>query len=46
MVFPNNHVGDSNILTVIFYFIMGGLFLLGLNFLEKNLTDEKEKNFK
>lgn len=46
MVFPNNYVGDSNILTVIFYFIMGGLFLLGLNFLEKNLTDEKEKNFK
>ncbi|MBU79378.1 MAG: hypothetical protein CMD29_04550 [Flavobacteriales bacterium] len=46
MVFPNNHIGDSNILTVIFYFILGGLFLLGLNFLEKNLTDEKEKNFK
>lgn len=46
IVFPNNYVGDSNILTVIFYFILGGIFLLGLNFLEKNLTYEKEKNFK
>ncbi len=45
-VYPNTYVGNSNILSVIFFFILGGLFLIGLNFLEKNLTNEEKKNFK
>ena len=45
-VYPNTYVGNSNILLVIFFFILGWLFLIGLNFLEKNLTNEEKKNFK
>ncbi|MBC90904.1 MAG: DUF368 domain-containing protein [Flavobacteriaceae bacterium] len=45
-VSPNAYIGNSNILLVVFFFVLGGLFLIGLNFLEKNLTNEKKKNFK
>ena len=45
-VFPNAYIGNSNIFLVMFFFVLGGLFLIGLNFLEKNLTNEEKKNFK
>ena len=45
-VLPFNYIENSNFLLASFFFTLGGSIIFGLNFLEKKLSDEKEKNIK
>ncbi|MBL30542.1 MAG: hypothetical protein CMC81_04835 [Flavobacteriaceae bacterium] len=45
-VLPFNYIENSNFLLASIFFTLGGSIIFGLNFLEKKLNDEKEKNIK
>jgi len=45
-VLPFNYIENSNFLLASIFFTLGGSIIFGLNFLEKKLSDEKEKNIK